>query len=189
MHHPFLFVGTHFPLLVRIFFAHLRTVYASPQKLARPLSQGCRNRSIGPWAKPSPLTWDQALLLSLSGGDCRGVCREFYKLLPSLSGIGRKSRAWSQVTCPSPTPARPCAAVDRARLTSMGEKAAGQVSSKHATRLSAPINWNSFKDTQKRHSWEIHIGPSWYGAILVQYWCKLNQCLISARQIVSSTAF
>ena len=34
---PFLFVGTHFWIFVRKFLDHLRTVYASPQKLARPL--------------------------------------------------------------------------------------------------------------------------------------------------------
>ena len=33
----FLFVGTHFRIFVRKFLVHLRTVYASPQKLARPL--------------------------------------------------------------------------------------------------------------------------------------------------------
>ena len=37
--HSFLyFVGTHFQIFIREFLAHLRTVYASPQKLARPLS-------------------------------------------------------------------------------------------------------------------------------------------------------
>ena len=35
--HSFLyFVGTHFRSFVRVFLVHLRTVYASPQKLARP---------------------------------------------------------------------------------------------------------------------------------------------------------
>ena len=38
MRHSFLyFVGTHFRIFVRKFLVHLRTVHASPQKLARPL--------------------------------------------------------------------------------------------------------------------------------------------------------
>ena len=40
MRHSFLyFVVTHFRILVRKFFVHLRTVYASPQKLAGPLKE------------------------------------------------------------------------------------------------------------------------------------------------------
>ena len=36
MRHPFLyFVGSHFRIFVHKFLVHLRTVYASPQKLAR----------------------------------------------------------------------------------------------------------------------------------------------------------
>ena len=39
MRHSFLyFVGTHFRIFVRKFLVHLRTVYASLQKLARPLN-------------------------------------------------------------------------------------------------------------------------------------------------------
>ena len=39
MHHSFLyFVGTHFRIFLRKSLVHLRTVYASPQKLARPLA-------------------------------------------------------------------------------------------------------------------------------------------------------
>ena len=37
LRHPFHFVGAHFRIFVRKFLVHLRTVYASPQKLARPL--------------------------------------------------------------------------------------------------------------------------------------------------------
>ena len=37
----FIFVGTHFRVFVRKFSVHLRAVYASPQKLARPLIYAC----------------------------------------------------------------------------------------------------------------------------------------------------
>ena len=42
----FHFVGTHLRIFVRKFFVHLRTVYATPQKLARPLSTALTTTSI-----------------------------------------------------------------------------------------------------------------------------------------------
>ena len=44
----FLFVGTHFRIFVRKFLVHLRTMYASPQKLARRLWMNLPTRKL-PW--------------------------------------------------------------------------------------------------------------------------------------------
>ena len=44
----FLFVGTHFRIIVRKFLVHLRTVYASPEKLAWLLDHGVNILSVQP---------------------------------------------------------------------------------------------------------------------------------------------
>ena len=65
----FLFLGTHFRIFVRMFLAHLRTVYASPRKLARQLYDSVQSCEL--CAPGTPLR-ELTLCLSFSSF-CTGV--------------------------------------------------------------------------------------------------------------------
>ena len=102
MRHPvnslFLFVGTHFRILFRTFIVHLRTVYASPKKLARPLGEDfpfvvltCRSPFHGCPTIPVPGNVIELIQLPLRGDQSfRGGEDHGEQLLPWTKVHARK---------------------------------------------------------------------------------------------------